>query len=362
MFSERIYNFSAGPSVLPLPVLEQAAAEMTNYRGSGMSVMEMSHRSKMYLSIFEETKADLKRLLKVPDTHEILFMQGGATLQFAAVAMNLIGATGKADYAITGNFATAAMKEAKKYGEVRIAASSEDRNHTYIPSQDKLTVSPDASYFYYCANNTIYGTEWKYIPETGGIPLVTDMSSNILSKPIDVSKYGIIFAGAQKNMAPAGMAVVIIDKALAGKELAITPKLISYKVMIDSDSMPNTPPAYTIYVLGLVLKWLETQGGVEGMEKIKAEKAKLLYDFLDDSALFNGCAEREARSDMNVTFRTTSPELDDKFVKEAAKAGFENLKGHRSVGGIRASIYNAMPMEGVKALVEFMKDFEVKNK
>jgi phosphoserine aminotransferase len=362
MFSERIYNFSAGPSVLPLPVLEQAAAEMTNYRGSGMSVMEMSHRSKMYLSIFEETKADLKRLLKVPDTHEILFMQGGATLQFAAVAMNLIGATGKADYAITGNFATAAMKEAKKYGEVRIAASSEDRNHTYIPSQDKLTVSPDASYFYYCANNTIYGTEWKYIPETGGIPLVTDMSSNILSKPIDVSKYGIIFAGAQKNMAPAGMAVVIIDKALAGKELAITPKLMSYKVMIDSDSMPNTPPAYTLYVLGLVLKWLETQGGVEGMEKIKAEKAKLLYDFLDDSALFNGCAEREARSDMNVTFRTTSPELDDKFVKEAAKAGFENLKGHRSVGGIRASIYNAMPMEGVKALVEFMKDFEVKNK
>jgi phosphoserine aminotransferase len=316
----------------------------------------------MYISIFEETKADLKRLLKVPDTHEIIFMQGGATLQFAAVAMNLIGATGKADYAITGNFAKNAMKEAMKYGEVRIAASSEDKNHTYIPAQDQLTVSPDASYFYYCANNTIYGTEWKYVPETGGVPLVSDMSSNILSKPVDVSKYGVIFAGAQKNMAPAGMAVVIIDKALAGKELPITPKLMSYKVMIDDDSMPNTPPCYTIYILGLVLKWLDKQGGVEGMEKIKAEKAGILYDFLDESKMFIGCAEREARSDMNVTFRTASKELDEKFVKEAAAAGFENLKGHRSVGGMRASIYNAMPTEGVKALVEFMKDFEVKNK
>ena len=362
MFTERIYNFSAGPSVLPLPVLEQAAAEMTNYRGCGMSVMEMSHRSKMFISIFEETKADLKRLMKVPDTHEIIFMQGGATLQFAAVAMNLIGKTGKADYAITGNFAKNAMKEAKKYGEVHIAASSEDRNHTYIPSQDQLIISPDASYFYYCANNTIYGTEWKYVPETGGVPLVSDMSSNILSKPVDVSKYGVIFAGVQKNMAPAGMAVVIIDKALLGNELPITPKLMSYKVMVDEDSMPNTPPCYTIYMLGLVLKWLDKQGGVEGMEKLKIERARILYDFLDESAMFIGCAEREARSDMNVTFRTASKELDEKFVKEAAQAGFENLKGHRSVGGMRASIYNAMPVEGVKALVEFMKDFEVKNK
>ena len=361
MSTERVYNFSSGPSALPLSVLEQAAAEMTNYRGSGMSVMEMSHRSKVYLSIFEEVKADLKRTMKVPDTHEIIFMQGGATLQFSAVPLNLMGKNGKADYAVTGNFSDVAMKEAKKYGEVKVAYSSEDRNHTYIPVQEDLNISADASYFYYCANNTIYGTEWKYIPDTGGAPLVCDMSSNIMSVPVDVSKYGVIFAGVQKNMAPAGMAVVIIDKALAGNELAITPKLLSYKIMIDSDSMNNTPPCYTIYMLGLMLKWLDEQGGVEGMSRLKAEKAKMLYDVLDDSKLFTGCAEKAARSDMNVTFRTTGEELDDKFAKEAAAAGFENLKGHRSVGGIRASIYNAMPIEGVQKLVLFMRDFERKN-
>ena len=362
MSKERIYNFSAGPSALPLPVLEKAASEMTNYRESGMSVMEMSHRSKVYISLFEETKADLRRILSIPDTHEILFMQGGATLQFSAVPMNLIGITGKADYAVTGNFSSIAMKEAKKYGEVSIACSSEDRNHTYIPTQADVKVSPDASYFHYCANNTIYGTEWKYVPETGSVPLVCDMSSNILSKPIDVSKYGVIYAGAQKNMAPAGMAVVIVDKALAGKELPSTPKLLGYQLMIESDSMNNTPPCYTIYMLGLVLKWLDGQGGVLGMEKIKSEKAKILYDTLDDSAMFTGCADKEARSDMNVTFRTNSAELDDLFVKEATKAGFDNLKGHRNVGGMRASIYNAMPMEGVSALAKFMRDFEMKNK
>lgn len=362
MFNERIYNFSAGPSMLPLSALEQAAAEMTNYRGSGMSVMEMSHRSKVYLSIFEETKADLKRLMSIPDTHEILFIAGGATLQFAAVPMNLIGLTGKADYAVTGNFATLAMKEAKKYGEIHIAANSEDKNHTYIPAQQELKLSSDASYFHYCANNTIFGTEWKYVPETGSVPLVCDMSSNIMSKPVDVAKYGVIYAGAQKNMAPAGMAVVIIDKSLAGKELPFTPKLMSYQTMIESDSMHNTPPCYTIYMLGLVLKWLDAQGGIQGMEQIKTAKAKLLYDYLDESKLFKGCAEKEARSDMNVTFRTKSEELDAKFAKDAAKAGFENLKGHRLVGGMRASIYNAMPMEGVARLVDFMKDFEINNK
>jgi len=361
MSTERIYNFSAGPSVLPLPVLEQAASEMTNYRGSGMSVMEMSHRSKVYLGIFEETKADLKRILKVPDTHEILFMQGGATLQFSAVPLNLIGKTGKADYAVTGNFSNLAMKEAKKYGDIRIACSSEDKNHTYIPAQEGITVSPDASYFHYCSNNTIYGTEWKYVPETGDIPLVCDMSSNILSIPLDVSKFGLIYAGAQKNMAPAGTAVIIINKELAGNELPLTPKLLSYKVMIESDSMNNTPACYTIYMLGLVLKWLESQGGVEGMEKIKTAKAKFLYDVLDESKLFIGCAEKAARSDMNVTFRTASEELDDKFVKEAKKAGFENLKGHRAVGGMRASIYNAMPTEGVQKLAAFMQEFESQN-
>ncbi len=362
MFKERIYNFSAGPSMLPLSVLEQAASEMTNYRGSGMSVMEMSHRSKAYLSIFEETKADLIRLLGVPETHEVLFMQGGAWLQFAAVPMNLIGTTNRADYAVTGNFSALAAKEAKKYGDVSVAASSEDKNHTYIPEQSALKVSPGASYFYYCANNTIYGTEWKYVPDTHGIPLVCDMSSNIMTKPVDVSRYGLIYAGVQKNMAPAGMAVVILDKRLAGKELACTPTLMSYQTMIDTDSMHNTPPCYTIYMLGLVLKWLDTQGGIPGMEKIKAEKAKQLYDFLDESALFKGCAQKDARSDMNVTFRTGSEELDALFVKESSSAGFANLKGHRKVGGMRASIYNAMPAEGVASLVKFMKDFEAKNK
>ena len=361
MSTDRIYNFSAGPAVLPLSVLEQAASEMTNYRGSGMSVMEMSHRGKEYIGIFEETKADLKSIMKIPDTHEILFMQGGATMQFSTVPMNLIGMTGKADYAVTGNFSSLAMKEAKKYGEVSIACSTEDKNHTYIPSQDEIKVSADASYFHYCSNNTIYGTEWKYVPETGAVPIACDMSSNILSEPVDVSKYGIIYAGVQKNMAPAGSAVVIIDKSLAGNELPMTPKLMSYGVMIESDSMHNTPACYTIYMLGLVLKWLKKQGGVEGMASQKSEKAKLIYDVLDDSNMFIGHAEKAARSDMNVTFRTKSEELDDKFVKEAAKAGFHTLKGHRAVGGIRASIYNAMPLEGVQKLAAFMRGFESKN-
>jgi phosphoserine aminotransferase len=357
----RIYNFSAGPSVLPLSVLEQAAAEMTNYRGSGMSVAEMSHRSKVYIDIFDETKADLKRLMKIPDTHEILFMQGGATLQFSAVPLNLIGITGKADYAVTGNFSELAKTEAEKYGDISTPCTSADRNHTYIPEQDEINVSSDASYFHYCSNNTVYGTEWKYIPETGSVPLVCDMSSNILSKPFDVSKYGVIYAGAQKNMGPAGVAVVIVDKSLAGNELPYTPKLLSYQVMIDSDSMHNTPACYSIYMLGLVLKWLDAQGGVKKKKKIKTEKAKILYDALDDSKMFKGNADIAARSDMNITFKSVSEELDDKFIKEATSAGFDNLRGHRVVGGMRASIYNAMPMEGVAALAEFMREFESKN-
>ena len=356
--ADRIYNFSSGPSMLPLSVLEQAAAEMTNYRGSGMSVMEMSHRSKTYIDIFDETKSDLKRILSVPDTHEILFMQGGATFQFSAVPLNLIGKTGKADYAVTGNFSELAMKEAKKYGEVHIACSSADRNHTYIPSQAELSLSDGASYFYYCANNTIYGTEWKYVPDAGSAPLACDMSSNILSQPVDVSKYGLLYAGVQKNMAPAGMAVVIVDKSLAGGELPYTPKLMSYQLMIDSDSMNNTPPCFTIYMLGLVLKWLDTQGGVEGMSRIKTEKAKIIYDAIDGSSFYTGCAEKAARSDMNVTFRTPSDELDNKFVKESLKEGFDNLKGHRIAGGLRASIYNAMPMQGALELARFMREFE----
>ncbi|MCL2153542.1 MAG: 3-phosphoserine/phosphohydroxythreonine transaminase [Oscillospiraceae bacterium] len=362
MSANRVYNFAPGPSMLPLPVLEQAAAEMTNCRGAGMSVMEMSHRGKAFLEIFEETKTNLKHLLKIPDTHEVVFMQGGATLQFSAVPMNLIGKTGKADYAVTGNFSNIAMKEAKKYGDIHIACSSEDKNHTYIPTQEDISIRADAAYFHYCCNNTIFGTEWKYVPETGGIPLVCDMSSNILSVPVDVSKYALIYAGAQKNMAPAGVTVVIVDKSIVGNEHPLTPKLMSYKLMVESDSMNNTPPCYTIYMLGLVLKWLYTQGGVEGMAKIKTEKAKILYDVLDDSEMFIGCAEKASRSDMNVTFRTNSAELDEKFVKEAKQAGFDSLKGHRSVGGMRASIYNAMPIEGAQGLATFMRDFEAKNR
>lgn len=348
--------------MLPLPVLETAASEMTNYRGSGMSVTEMSHRSKVFQEIFDTTKADFKRIFGVPDTHEILFMQGGATLQFAAAPLNLIGRTGKADYAVTGNFAKIAAKEAKKYGEVFIAADSGDKNHTYIPAQSELKLAKDASFFYYCSNNTIYGTEWKYVPYTNGVPIVCDMSSNILSKPVDVSKYGLIFAGVQKNMAPAGMAVVVIDKVLAGHELPFTPLIMNYQTMIEKDSMYNTPPCFVIYMLGLVLKWLDTMGGLPGMEQFKAARAKLLYDFIDSSTMFNACAEKEARSDMNVTFRSSSQELDALFVKEAAERGFVNLKGHRNVGGLRASIYNAMPLEGIEKLVAFAKDFEVKNR
>jgi len=362
MANDRIYNFSAGPSMLPLSVLEKAASEMTNYNGSGMSVMEMSHRSKVYQDVFDKTKAAVKRVLGVPDTHEVLFMQGGATFQFAAIPLNLMGATGKADYAITGNFANLAAKEAKKYGTVNIAANTEDRNNTYIPAQEDLNLSDDASYFYYCANNTIYGTEWKYVPDTKGKPICCDMSSNIASKPIDVSKYGIIYAGVQKNLAPAGMALVIIDKSLAGHEMAITPTIMNYQTMIEKDSMYNTPPCYNIYMLGLVMNWIEENGGLEGMEKLRDIRSSMLYNYLDESKLFIPCADKEARSGMNVTFRTADADLDAKFVKESIAAGFSNLKGHRKVGGMRASIYNAMPVEGVEKLVAFMKQFEMDNK
>ncbi|MCI8870415.1 MAG: 3-phosphoserine/phosphohydroxythreonine transaminase [Lawsonibacter sp.] len=362
MSDQRVYNFSAGPSMLPLSALERAGAEITNYRGSGMSVMEMSHRSKVFLQIFEETQEKLRRLMEVPEGYKILFLQTGATGQFAMIPLNLIGRTGRADYAVTGNFSNLAYKEAAKYGQINLAASSADRNHTYIPSQEQLKLDPQASYFYYCANNTIYGTEWQYVPETGDVPLVCDMSSDILSRRVDVSKYGIIYAGAQKNMAPAGLTVVIIREDLAGHELPYTPVIMNYKTMIEKDSMYNTPPCWTIYMLGLTLDWLEEQGGVPGMEKIKHGKARMLYDCLDASALFTCAAEKPFRSDMNVTFRTRSPELDDKFVKEAAGAGFVNLKGHRNVGGMRASIYNAMPAEGVEKLCDFIRAFDKANR
>ena len=361
MADKRVYNFSAGPSMLPLEALERAGKEIANYQGSGMSVMEMSHRSKVFQKIFDDTQAKLRKALNVPEGYKVLFLQGGASGQFSMVPLNLIGKTGKADYAVTGNFANIAFKEAKKYGQISLAASSEDRNHTYIPTQSQLKLDPEASYFYYCANNTIFGTEWQYIPDTGSVPLVCDMSSDILSRPVDVSRYGIIFAGAQKNMAPAGLTVVIIKEDLAGHELAYTPLMMNYKTMIDKDSMYNTPPCWCIYMLGLVLDWLEGQGGVAGMEKIKHQKAQMLYDAIDASRLFTCATEAGSRSDMNVTFRTPSEELDAKFVKESVEAGFTNLKGHRLVGGMRASIYNAMPMEGVEKLVDFIKKFDKEN-
>lgn len=362
MTRNETFNFSAGPSVLPVEVLERASSEILNCSGSGMSVMEMSHRSSWFQDIFDKTKAALKNALAVPDTHEILFLQGGASLQFSMVPMNLMGENGRADYAVTGHFANIACKEASKYGTVSIAASTESEGYSRIPAQGELVLDPGAKYFYYTANNTIYGTEWHYVPETNGVPLVCDMSSDILSQPVDVSKYGIIFAGAQKNMAPAGLTVVIIDKALAGNELAYTPLMMSYQRMIDKDSMYNTPPCWNIYMLGLVLDWLAKQGGVVGMEKQKREKAALVYDYLDNSSFYTASAEKGSRSDMNITFRTKSAELDAAFAKQAAARGLLNLKGHRVAGGMRASIYNAQPIEGVKALLNFMKEFEVQNR
>ena len=362
MSNQRVYNFSAGPSMLPLSALERAGSEITNYRGSGMSVMEMSHRSKVFMKIHEEAQEKLRRIMNVPAGYKILFLQTGATGQFSMIPLNLIGKTGKADYAITGNFSNLAAKEAQKYGTVNVAANTSDRKHTYIPAQSDLKLDAEASYFYYCANNTVYGTEWQYVPETGDVPLVCDMSSNILSRPVDVSKYGIIYAGAQKNMAPAGLTVVIIKEELAGKYLLpYAPVLMDYQLMIDKDSMYNTPPCWDIYMLGLNLDWVEEQGGLAGMEKLRNLRSGMLYDTLDNSRLFTCAADKGSRSGMNVTFRTGSEVLDAKFVAEATEAGFTNLKGHKVAGGMRASIYNAMPVEGVEKLCDFIKAFDKNN-
>lgn len=355
----RVYNFAPGPSMLPLEVLEQVQKDLLCYGSTGMSVMEMSHRSSLFQEIFDSTKEKLKAALSVPDSHEILFLQGGATLQFAAIPMNLMEG-GTADYAVTGNFSGKAAKEAEKYGHVNIACDSSDAGHDRIPAQSELKLSDEAKYFYYCANNTVYGTEWQYVPETKA-PLVCDMSSDILSRPVDVAKFGLIYAGAQKNMAPAGLTVVILDKSLAGREMPITPSVMSYKTLIKADSMLNTPPCWCIYMLGLTLDWLESQGGVAGMEQIKRERAGRVYAYLDESRLFKAHARADSRSDMNVTFRTGDPELDAEFVKGAAARGLLNLKGHKVAGGMRASLYNAMPMEGVTALIEYMKEFETKH-
>ena len=359
MSREKIYNFAAGPSMLPESVLKKAQEELPDYMGSGMSVMEMSHRSAIFREIFDSAKARLKSALSVPDSHEILFLQGGATLQFAAIPMNLAEG-GLTDYAVTGSFSGKAAKEAEKYASVNIAFDGSGEGFRRIPQQSGLGLSHTAKYFYYCANNTIYGTEWQYVPQSAAA-LVCDMSSDILTKPVDVSRYALIYAGAQKNMAPAGLTVVIVDKSLAGRALAYTPEVMRYDVLIKNDSMLNTPPCWCIYMLGLTLDWLESVGGVEGMERLKRQRAKLVYDYLDESSLFIPHAAKDSRSDMNVTFRTPSPELDGEFVSGAAAAGLLNLKGHRLTGGIRASLYNAMPMEGAAALVKYMKEFEAKH-
>ena len=357
----RVYNFSAGPSMLPLPVLEKAAAEMVCYGESGMSVMEMSHRSADYEPIIYGAEKLLRQLMNVPENYKILFLQGGASTQFAAIPLNLIGRTGKADYIVSGQFSGKAFKEAQKYGDVVEVATSKADNFTYVPHVERSAFRPDASYVHICYNNTIYGTKFDYIPDTGDIPLVADMSSCILSEPVDVSKFGVIYAGAQKNMAPAGLTVVIVREDLLGGALPITPAMLDWKIAADNDSMYNTPPCYTIYIAKLVYEYLLSIGGLEAMKVINERKAKALYDYLDSQDFYKAPVVPASRSMMNVTFVTGDADLDKKFASEAAAAGLKNLKGHRSVGGMRASIYNAMPEEGVAKLIEFMKDFAAKN-
>jgi len=358
----RVYNFSAGPSVLPEVVLKQAAEEMMDYNGSGMSVMEMSHRSKVYDDIIKTAEKDLRDLMKIPDNYKVLFLQGGASQQFAAIPMNLMK-NGVADYIITGQWAKKAYQEAKKYGKAVAIASSEDKTFSYIPDCSDLPIDDDADYVYICHNNTIYGTAYHTLPNTKGKILVADMSSDILSQPVNVEDYGLIYFGVQKNVGPAGVVVVIIREDLIRDDLdEKVPTMLKYKTQADADSLYNTPPCYGIYICGLVFKWVKSMGGLAAMKVHNEKKAKILYDFLDQSEMFHGTVVKEDRSLMNVPFVTGSDELDAKFVKEATAAGFVNLKGHRTVGGMRASIYNAMPIEGVEKLVEFMKKFEEENK
>ena len=357
----RVYNFSAGPAVLPEEVLREAAEEMLDYKGCGMSVMEMSHRSKAYETIIKEAEADLRELMEIPDNYKVLFLQGGASQQFAMIPMNLMK-NKVADYIVTGQWAKKAYQEACKYGKANKIASSEDETFSYIPDCSDLPISEDADYVYICENNTIYGTKFKELPNTKGKTLVADVSSCFLSEPVDVSKYGVIYGGVQKNIGPAGVVIVIIREDLITEDtLPGTPTMLQYKIHADNDSLYNTPPAYGIYICGKVFKWLMKQGGLAAMKVHNEEKASILYDFLDSSKLFKGTVRKEDRSLMNVPFVTGDADLDAKFVKEAKEAGFENLKGHRSVGGMRASIYNAMPKEGVVKLVEFMKKFEEEN-
>lgn len=358
----RVYNFSAGPSMLPESVLKTAAAEMLDYNGSGQSVMEMSHRSKVYEEIIKACEASLREVMNIPDNYKVLFLQGGASSQFAMVPLNLMNKNNKADFVVTGQWAKKAYAEAARYGKANVVASSADKTFSYIPKLDPASFNPEADYFHICLNNTIYGTKYHELPDTGSVPLVADISSCALSEPIDVSKFGLLYAGAQKNMGPAGLTVVIIREDLIGSAMDITPTMFNYQTHADNGSMFNTPPTYAIYICKLVLDWIKNEiGGLEKMKEINEKKAALLYDFLDSSRLFKGTVEKDSRSLMNIPFVTGDEELDKKFVAEATAAGFVNLKGHRSVGGMRASIYNAMPVEGVEKLVAFMKAFEEAN-
>lgn len=358
----RVYNFSAGPAVLPESVLQEAADEMLDYRGTGMSVMEMSHRSAAFKGIIEEAEADLRDIMGIPDNYKVLFLQGGATQQFAAIPMNLLK-NGKADYIVSGGWSKKAFKEAKLYGDIRLVASSEDENFTCVPDVDGMEFREDADYVYICENETVYGNKYHKLPETGDIPLVADVSSCFLSEPIDVTKYGLIYGGVQKNIGPAGVVIVIVREDLIREDVVpTTPTIMRYKTQADAGSLSNTPPCYGIYICGKVFKWIKAQGGLEGMQRINREKAAILYDYLDSTDFYQALVRKEDRSIMNVPFVTGDEDLDAKFVAGAKEVGIENIKGHRSVGGMRASIYNAMPVEGVKALVEYMKKFEAENR
>jgi phosphoserine aminotransferase len=357
----RVYNFGAGPATLPEPVLEQAAAEMKDWRGTGMSVMEMSHRGKAFIGIHAEAEAGLRELLAIPDSYKVLFLQGGAAAQFAVVPMNLLRGKTAASYIDSGHWAGRAMADAKRYCRIHVAASSKDANYSYAPKQRDWKIDPESAYVHYTSNETIGGVEFHWIPDTGAIPLVADASSHILSRPLDVSRFGLIYAGAQKNIGPAGMAIVIVRDDLIGNADSRTPSIFDYKVQADSDSMINTPPTYAIYLAGLVFQWLKKLGGLAKMEELNIAKARLVYDYLDQTEFYHSPVAREDRSRMNIPFTLKNDKLDETFLKQAQANGLAELKGHRSVGGMRASIYNAMPMDGVRALVDFMRDFEKRN-
>ncbi len=353
-----IYNFAAGPATLPAAVLEEAQRDLVSLPGVGISLLEMSHRSKPVVAMIDTAEQDIRKLAGIPDNYRVLFLQGGASLQFSMVPMNLLTPGGKADHIVTGNFANLALQDAQKVGDIRVAGSTEDHNHDRIPNQDELDLDPEADYVHFTGNNTIYGTEWSTEPDVGGVPLVGDLSSNIFSKPIDVSKYGLIYAGAQKNLGAAGVTLVIVRDDLLSRSPDSLPAMLNYSIHAKGHSAYNTPPVFSIYILGLVVKWLAEQGGLEHMERLNEDKARLIYDQLDSSEFFRGHAQTGHRSRMNVTFRLPNAELETRFSTEAAAEGLVELKGHRSVGGIRASIYNAFPKEGVEALVSFMKEFE----